>query len=475
MDSKTKRIVIIGGGISGISAALETQFLAPDSQVLLLESSNRLGGVLETLKTDGYLIERSADNFATLIPNARDLSQRLGLLPSLIHPNAQGRQAFVFSQGRSHPIPAGFSLMQPTRVMSILTTRVLSPSGKLRLLREYWVPRRSDSATDESLESFAIRRLGKEAFERLVEPIVSGIFTANPKTLSMAATMPQFLQMEREHGGLIRGYLASKRQDAAAAARRASGARYDQFMAPREGMSSWIEALASHLTRDCIRLNTPVTLIKQQTDKSWAISIGTNETIQADALILATPAKVTAALLETVDQHTSNLIGSISYASSAVVAMIVDRQTIQGRLDGFGLVVPSCENRQALAISFTSNKYPGRTPDDQVLLRVFLGGSLHPEVLQLNDDKLRQIAMEEVSDILKWNGQGLKWSAVIRWNEAMPQYLVGHVDKVKQIEQRLESLGRIQVCGAAYNGVGIPQCIRSAQSAVNKLLQQLTT
>lgn len=474
MDSKTKRIVIIGAGISGISAALEAQLLAPDSQVLLLESSNRLGGVLETLKTDGYLIERSADNFATLIPNARDLSQRLGLLPSLIHPNAQGRQAFVFSQGRSHPIPAGFSLMQPTRVMSILATRVLSPSGKLRLLREYWVPRRSDSATDESLESFAIRRLGKEAFERLVEPIVSGIFTANPKTLSMAATMPQFLQMEREHGGLIRGYLASKRQDAAAAARRASGARYDQFMAPREGMSSWIEALASHLTGDCIRLNTPVTRIEQQADKGWMISAGINETIRADGLILATPAKVTAALLGSVDQQASNLIGSIPYASSAVVAMIVDRQTIQGRLDGFGLVVPSCENRQALAVSFTSNKYPGRTPDDQVLLRVFLGGSLHPEVLQLNDDQLRQIAIEEVSEILKWNGQGLKWSAVIRWNEAMPQYLVGHVEKVKQIEQRLESLGHIQVCGAAYNGVGIPQCIRSSQSAVNKLLQQLS-
>lgn len=474
MDSKTKRIVIIGAGISGISAALEAQLLAPDSQVLLLESSNRLGGVLETLKTDGYLIERSADNFATLIPNARDLSQRLGLLPSLIHPNAQGRQAFVFSQGRSHPIPAGFSLMQPTRVMSILATRVLSPSGKLRLLREYWVPRRSDSATDESLESFAIRRLGKEAFERLVEPIVSGIFTANPKTLSMAATMPQFLQMEREHGGLIRGYLASKRQDAAAAARRASGARYDQFMAPREGMSSWIEALASHLTGDCIRLNTPVTRIEQQADKGWMISAGINETIRADGLILATPAKVTAALLGSVDQQASNLIGSIPYASSAVVAMIVDRQTIQGRLDGFGLVVPSCENRQALAISFTSNKYPGRTPDDQVLLRVFLGGSLRPEVLQLNDDQLRQIAIEEVSEILKWNGQGLKWSAVIRWNEAMPQYLVGHVEKVKQIEQRLESLGHIQVCGAAYNGVGIPQCIRSSQSAVNKLLQQLS-
>ncbi|MFO0939313.1 MAG: protoporphyrinogen oxidase [Pirellulales bacterium] len=267
MVSNQKRIVIIGGGISGISAALHATARAPEAEVLLLESSSRVGGVLETLKFDNYLIERSADNFATLIPNARDLSEKFGLLPSLIQPNSEGRQAFVYSAGRAHPIPAGFSLMQPTRVLSILTTRVLSLRGKIRLLGEYWAKQRPDSISDESLESFAIRRLGKEAFDRLVEPIVSGIFTANPKTLSMAATMPQFLQMEREHGGLIRGYLASKRQDAAAAARRASGARYDQFMAPREGMSSWINALASKLPEGCVRLQTSATGLQKTNDQ----------------------------------------------------------------------------------------------------------------------------------------------------------------------------------------------------------------
>lgn len=472
-----KNIVIIGGGITGLSAALELVAAKFDAQIQILESANRLGGVLETIRPDGYLIERSADNFATMIPNAKDLSQRLGLLPELIQPNQNGRQAFVYTQGKAHPIPAGFSLMQPTRITSIMTTPILSLSGKIRLLREFWVaPRKATSnSDDESLESFAVRRLGQEAFDKLVEPIVSGIFTADPKTLSMAATMPQFLQMERTNGGLIRGYLASRKQDAAATARRASGARYDQFMAPKDGMSAWIEALASHLPEGAVRLNTAASKIEPLSQNRWQVTTTDGESIQADGVLLATPASVAARLLANVSSQAASLVGSIPYASSAVVAMVVNRAEIQGRLDGFGIVVPSCENRQALAISFTSNKYPGRTPDDQVLLRIFLGGSLHPETLELPDDQLETIAFDEAKQILRWTGQGLQWKAVIRWNQAMPQYLVGHVQKVKQLELLLDDLKTLRVCGAAYNGVGIPQCVRSGQDAANKLITALSS
>ncbi|MFO0939312.1 MAG: protoporphyrinogen oxidase [Pirellulales bacterium] len=205
------------------------------------------------------------------------------------------------------------------------------------------------------------------------------------------------------------------------------------------------------------------------------VTTNSGQVIESDGVILATLA-ADYCRIDFANRNTqlSSLIGSIPCHLTAVVAMVVDRSNIKGRLDGFGLVVPSCENRQALAISFTSNKYPGRTPEGEILLRVFLGGSLKPEVLQQADDKLQQIAMDEVKQILQWNGLGLKWQAVIRWNEAMPQYLVGHVEKVKQIQQQLESLGNIQVCGAAYTGVGIPQCIRSSEAAVIQLLQQLS-
>jgi protoporphyrinogen/coproporphyrinogen III oxidase len=443
-----------------------------------------LGGVLETIYQDDWLIERSADNFATLIPDARELSEACGLADTLIQPNQQDRQAFVYISKKCHPIPAGFSLMQPTRVLPILISGALSWRGKLRLLGEYWVAARprenSQSAStdnfDESLKSFALRRLGQEAYERLVEPIVGGIFTADPNTLSMAATMPQFLAMEINCGGLIRGYLQSKRQDAASAARRASGARYDQFMAPRRGMSDWINSLAARLPANCVQLRQPVNSLRQATlggDRTWIATTNDGSQFQADAVIIATPAQATARLLTEAAPAAALLVGGIPYASSAVVAMIIDRKELKGRLDGFGIVIPSIEQRQALAISMTSNKYPGRTPQDQVLLRVFLGGAMHPEIMDLADAELSTIAAQEVQDIMGWTGQGLQWKAVIRWNQAMPQYLVGHVARLQQIEKLLAPLRSIQLCGAAYQGVGIPQCIRSGRQAARRILEVL--
>ncbi len=295
-----RRIAILGGGISGLAAAWtccqNSQF-----QPTLFESSDRLGGVLETVYDGNYLVERSADNFATLIPDALELSRECGLEPDLIRPNAAGRQAFVVRRGRLLPIPAGFSLMQPTRIGSIITTQTLSWSAKFRLARELWIAKR-ESEEDESLESFVTRRLGREVFENLVEPIVSGIFTADPSTLSMAATMPQFVAMERKHGGLIRGHLAARRQDAAAAARKASGARYDQFMAPRKGMNDWIHGIAAQLPKGCVQLGTPVRRLGQRSSggqTTWTIETS-NGTSEFDGVICALPAAATAELLRTV-------------------------------------------------------------------------------------------------------------------------------------------------------------------------------
>jgi protoporphyrinogen/coproporphyrinogen III oxidase len=473
------KIAIIGGGISGISAALEL-LRSQRFQVRLLESSARLGGVLETIQSGGYLIERSADNFSTLIPDAAELSEQYGLTDSLIRPNQRGRQAFVLIDGKIHPIPAGFSLMQPTRIGSILRSGALSWHGKLRLLREFWVPARKISG-DESLESFATRRLGREAFEKLVEPIVSGIFTANPATLSMAATMPQFLQMERTAGGLIRGYLAAKKQDAAAAARKASGARYDQFVAPACGMSNWIQGLAAHLPADCVQLETKALELTAapQADGTvrWLVQCSRQgcepEVQEFDGIVLATPAAVTADLLKNVSARASQIVSNIPYASSAVVALVLPRTDLATDLDGFGLVVPRREGRPTLAISFTSNKYPGRTPPDQILLRLFLGGALRPDLVDLSDADLFQLAHAELKAILGTGQLHPKWQAVIRWKEAMPQYLVGHQERLQELNRLMEQHSTLQLCGAAYEGVGIPQCVRSGRKAARALLTRI--
>jgi protoporphyrinogen/coproporphyrinogen III oxidase len=464
-----QRIAVIGGGIAGLAAGWSVSQSA-QAELTLFEGSNRLGGVLETVRDGPYLIERAADNFATMIPDALELSKSCGLADDLIRPNAEGRQAFVLNRGRVLPIPAGFSLMQPTRVGSILATRTLSWKAKLRMLAEFWTARR-DSEEDESLESFATRRLGREAFENLVEPIVSGIFTADPSTLSMAATMPQFVKMERQHGSLIRGHLAARRQDSAAAARKASGARYDQFMAPREGMSSWVAGIAATLPQQSLRLNTSVAKLWQDVEKkSWWLLSQAGEKFEFDAVICAMPAAATALLLRDCQPKAAEIVGGIPYASSAVVAMVVNKADLLGRKDGFGLIVPRKENRQSLAISYSSNKYPGRVPEDQILLRVFLGGALRPEVVEYSDERLTEIAASELREILGWTANQANWQAVIRWKESMPQYLVGHVKRMQALQAELSSIRTLKLCGAAYDGVGIPQCIRGARKVARELL-----
>lgn len=489
-----KRVAVLGGGISGIAAA---QRLAKQEgmSVTLFEASDRLGGVLETVRTGPYMIERSADNFATLIPDALELTRECGLESMMIQPRAEGRQAFVLNRGRVLPIPAGFSLMQPTRVGSVLATRTLSWSAKLRLLGEFWVPKRS-SGEDESLQSFATRRLGREAFENLVEPIVSGIFTADPSTLSMAATMPQFVEMERRSGGLIRGHLASVKKDAAAAARRASGARYDQFMAPKDGMTSWINALADTLPPGTVQLQTAVTDLKWISPNSeparqpipqsetvesknsagyWQVETVDHESHQFDGIICALPARHAAGVLGDAAPEVAQILAGIQYASSAVVAMIVKKSELEGRIDGFGLIVPRKEGRQSLAISYTSNKYPGRVPEDELLLRIFLGGALRPDVVDFDDRKLLSLAEKELREILGWNGKKANWQSVIRWKHAMPQYLVGHMDRMRQLSEAQDKLPGLQICGAAYFGVGIPQCVRGGRKAADELLKKLET
>ncbi len=470
-----KRIAVIGGGISGLAAAWQlAQF--PDVETVLLEASDRVGGVLETIYDAGYLIERSADNFATLIPDAFDFCRETGFESQLIRPQQNDRRAFVLNRGRILPIPLGFSLMQPTRIDSMLMTGTLSLAGKLRIAKEFFIPRR-ESNEDESLESFALRRLGREAFDNLVEPIVSGIFTADPKTLSMQATMPQFVEMERQHGGLIRGHLRSRKSKAKAVAGRASGARYDQFMAPAAGMSHWLQHIVQSLPAGCIQLGCRVLdmqSVGQAAARKWQLDT-TRGRMDFDGVVLCTPASKTAEMLKGSFPVLSSLVGTIEYASSAVAVLVVNKADIKRRIDGFGLIVPRKEGRRVLAISYSSNKYAGRTPDDQILLRLFLGGALAPELVDESDSRLHEIAEDELRGILGWTARKPNWQAIVRWKNAMPQYYVGHVQRMAEIDRILEAVPGLQLCGAAYRGVGIPQCIRDGRRAAKAIVGKALT
>ncbi len=464
--NKPRRIAVIGGGISGLAAAHRLVELDSSLEITLFEASGRLGGALHTERRDGFLIERSADMFTTREPWAVDLCRRIGFESQLIETNAEHRKAFVVRRGRLVPVPSGFTLMSPTRIWPILTTPLLSLLGKLRLAWEYFTPTKKDDA-DESLASFARRRLGRQAYERIVQPLIGGIYTADPEKLSMQATMSQFVEMERQHGGLIRGM--KKMAKEGEAEQQASGARYGLFLAPRDGMSSLVDAIAARLPDGCVRLNCPVTQLVRTRDAAWRIVAGDSDE-QFDAVIVALPAARAAALLGEVDHELAGDLARIPYAGASVVVSAYRRDQIEHPLDGFGFVVPLVEQRRILACSFASVKFSGRAPDDCVLLRTFVGGACQPELAELPDDALRTLVSEELAELIGVRGEPL-FCEVARWPGAMPQYHVGHLQLVERIEQRASSLGGLELAGNAYRGVGIPQCIHSGQQAAERLLE----
>jgi oxygen-dependent protoporphyrinogen oxidase len=464
------RIAVIGGGISGLAAAYRLRELRPNAELSLFEASDRLGGVLETIKRDGFLIERSADNFLTAPPAALELCRRLGMEHELATTDESRRRAFVVRNGQLVPIPEGFYLMSPRKLLPVLRSPLLSVFGKLRLLAEPLIPRgplgvaRHDLATDESVASFARRRLGRQVFERFVQPLVAGIYTADPEKLSMAATMPQFVEMERSYSSLLRATLRRTDTD-----KSASGARYGLFLAPKHGLQSLVTKLADNLPRDMTHLNTHIQRVDRQ-DGKWRLSSGPSSAF--DALILAVPAHVAAGLLKSAYSDIAAKLATIEYAGCAVVSLGFHRRQIGHALDGFGFVVPQTENRRIIAGSFASLKYPGRAPDDDVLIRAFIGGALQAELLDLPDDELRRIAHDELADLLQITGMPLV-TDIARWPRSMPQYHVGHLARVGRIEQLAAAAPTLALAGNAYRGVGIPQCIASGEAAAERISQTL--
>lgn len=465
-DHQPRRVAVIGGGIAGLAAAQRLRELNPAGEVVLFEASDRLGGVLQTTERDGWLIEHAADNFITNVPWAVDLCRRIGFDQELLPTDDRFRKAFVIHRGRMTPVPDGFALMAPARVWPVLTTPLLSLAGKLRLACEIFQPIRR-TGDDESLESFVVRRLGRETFDRIVQPLVGGIYTADPKKLSLAATLPRFLEMEREQGGLIRGAL-KQNGSAKSSDRASSGARYSLFVAPRRGMASLVAAIAARLPASSLRLSTPIASLAPTADRRWTIN-GDN----FDAAIVATPARPSASLLRGFDPTLADLLSNIPYAGASVVSLGYRDDQLARLLDGFGYVVPAAEQRKVLAVSFASMKYPGRAPEGCVLLRVFIGGALQPELANLPDDELLAIAQQELAEILGVRGAPLV-TQIGRWHQAMPQYHVGHLDLVAQIEARTATHAGLALAGSAYRGVGVPQCIHSGEVAAAAIYASLS-
>jgi protoporphyrinogen/coproporphyrinogen III oxidase len=476
-----KRFVVIGGGITGLAAAyrlLERQSESKNSaSVTLLEASARVGGTIQTEKRDGFLLECGPDSFISEKPEALKLATRLGLEARIIETNPDHRRSFVVRNGKLAAVPEGFHLLAPGRLAPFFNSEIFSWRGKARIAMEMLLPRKSaNGEDDESLAHFVRRRLGSEALARMAQPMVGGIYTADPEKLSLKATMPRFLQMEREHGSLIR---ALQRRPAHEEIAGTSGARYSLFLSFDSGMQLLTDTLADRVsTFDSngvtgeVRLNTRVASLELKHEngkRRWLSQTDSGEAFTADAVCLALPVHVSSRLLRSLDAKLADELKAIPTASSITINLGWDRKAISHSLDGFGFVVPFIEKKTILACSFSSVKFAGRAPGDQALLRVFAGGALQPELFDLPDAELLLRVKSDLRDLLQVSGEPMI-AEISRWRDAMPQYHVGHLDRVQRIRERTASLPGFALAGNAYAGLGIPDCVRSGEEAADSLI-----
>jgi oxygen-dependent protoporphyrinogen oxidase len=462
------RLVVIGGGIAGLAAAHRTVELARQQGIPLdltvLEARERLGGTIETERVDGFLVEAGPDSFLSEKPWALALCRRLGLEHRLVGTDERFRRTFVWFGGRLHPLPEGFQLLAPTRLRPFLASRLLSWPGKARMALDLLLPRGAAGA-DESLGAFVRRRLGREALERVAQPLVAGIYTADPDELSLRATMPRFLELERVRRSLIIGLWRASR--GAPSASGASGARWSLFVTLSGGMGELVQALATQLPTGAVHLKRRVNSVVRR-GEGWAVE-ASGTVIEADRVIAAVESHAASRLVRYVDPQLAVLLQGIPYASSATISLGYARAAIRHPLDGFGFVVPRVEGRALLACTFSSVKYPGRAPAGHVLLRCFLGGALNAGVLQADDDELVRLARQELAAAVGVGGDPVL-VRVVRHPAAMPQYVVGHLRTLEAIDRRLESAPGLLLAGSAYRGVGIADCVHSGQTAAERAL-----
>ena len=445
------KIAVVGGGISGLSAAL----FARDAgcEVELIEASDRFGGVLATEHRDGLLMERGPDSFVRTKPAAIELCERLhvDLIGTRDIPD---RGARIVKGGRLRPLPDGLLLLAPTRLWPFALSPVMSFGGKLRMLREPSIPVREGASDtdDETLASFVRRRLGDEALDRLAQPLVAGIYSGDPETLSLRATMPRLLDLEREHGSLIKGMTAAAKGQPVA-----SGARYSLFQTPASGMQTVIDALVERLSLDGVALTTGRTITSL-------------DQFDADAVVVALPARAAATL---VDGALADELTAIRTTGSATISFSWPIAAVpQAR--GYGFVVPAIEDRFCMACTFAHNKYDGRAPEGTALLRAFVGGALGPDVAALSDDELVARARDDLKDLLSIASDP-DHVVLSRYDSAQPQYEVRHLDRVARIEAEVGKRPRLALVGNSYRGVGVADCIVSARRGIASLVPSART
>ncbi|MCM3747123.1 protoporphyrinogen oxidase [Paenibacillus pasadenensis] len=471
-------IAVAGAGLTGLSAAFYLQQQGREqgleAEIVLLEASSRLGGRIESLQKDGFTIEKGPDSFLGRKHAILELTKDLGLLDELVTTNSKAVKTYIYQGGQLHPMPPKLALGIPADIASFLKTELLDVDAKFRATEDFLVPPRPDDGTDESVGAFLERRFGADMVKSISEPLLAGIYAGNLYKLSLAATFPQFRKAELEHGSLIRGMRASKPGAAAALPDYVPASARGMFMTYRNGLRTLVDGLDNALGGVERRMGASLRSIRaaEGGERPYVLELDGGGELLADAVVVTVPSPTAAELLQPFTDVSA--LRAVEYVSVANVVMAFKAETIADmEFDGSGFLVPISEGRTITACTWTSAKWLHTSPDDHVLLRCYVGRSGAEEGAFLPDDELLAAVRRDVRDTMGIDAEPL-FTEITRLHHSMPQYPVGHVQAIASLrDAMLQDCPGVYVTGAAFDGVGLPDCIRQGREAAKKIWSSL--
>jgi protoporphyrinogen/coproporphyrinogen III oxidase len=476
--TRPRTVVIVGGGISGLATAYSLQEQASRAglsiRCTILEADSSWGGKIVTHRVGEIITEAGPDSFLSQKQAGLDLCTKLGLADQLINTNETGKKACVLHGGRLHDLPEGLLSFIPRQLGPFLKSGLLSWTGLARMGLEIAVPSGS-SIGDESLAAFLRRRFGAQAFQRVLEPLMAGIYAGDAERMSLRATFPRFFELEQQYGSVVRGMMATKKTVSPISS---DSPRRTMFISLKNGLSDLVTALTQRLVRQGVDLRggCRVDAIRVRSHElgrwMYDLILHDGSALSAESVVLATPAYISAELLRPLTPIAAGVLDMIPYASTATIAMAFPAQAVNAAIDGFGFIVPRIERRDLIAATWTSRKWPYRAPADQLLVRCYVGGVGREDILQLDDDALVATVRTELAAVCGISAEPI-YMDVNRWWKAMPQYTLGHLDRLAQLDAAVSRYPGLILTGAGYRGVGIPDCIRDGAVAAERVVQDL--
>lgn len=460
-----KKVAIIGGGISALACGVILKEKNVDFKIF--EKNPQSGGKILTEYIDNFVIEAGPDSYLPEKYWSVQLIKKVGLEREMLCTNDEFKGTYIYSKGKLHPLPEGVMLMVPTMIMPLLKSTLISWPGKIRMGLELFIPPKKDDS-DESLAQFVTRRLGRECLDKIAEPLVAGIHTSNPDNMSVLATFPRFVEMEKKYGSLIKGMLTVLKNMPSKGD--PSKPKMTYFMSLKKGMQELPEACINFIGKDKVKNSKEVKEVNK-TPNGYRLLFDDGSFEDFDEVVFATPSYVTKELVKSFDSELSNLLSQIDWSSSATISIAFRKSELRTKLPGFGFIVPRIENRKINAVTWSSIKWSYRAPDDCILIRCFVGGGHHEELVDFDDEGLKKIVLTELKEIANLEIKPL-FTKIYRWYKGMPKYTVGHLERIAKIFEKAKTHKGLYLIGCSYRGIGIGDCVKSGFDTAEEILNK---